>query len=792
MALCLRTLLCGAATMVALTSAGGTGSAVGATPGLVAAYSFDVPNTVVDASGNGNTGTTTRTTWVSAGKYGGALSFDGKSSWVTVADSASLHFTSGFTVEAWVKPHNAGGSAWQAVAVKERTAGIVFGLYANSSRSQPAAVVTAGATEQTAFGTAAVSSAVWTHVAETFDAAAVRLYVNGTLVSTTLAAGSPPDSTSPLRFGGDAVRGEFFRGSIDEVRLYARPLAASEIVTDMNTRVDAPAPDTQPPTAPGTPHVTGSTATSITVAWTASTDNVGVSAYGKYLGGTLVGSTTATSTTFTGLACATSYGLAFDAVDAAGNRSLQSTLQAATSPCPDTTPPSTPGALVASSVGETSAALDWTASTDDVGVVGYGVYRDGTQVGSSTSTSATVSGLVCATSYSLGVDAVDAAGNRSPRATVPVTTAVCTGTGTGASFFVAPGGSDAGSCTSTAPCATFSRAITLAAPGQVVEVAAGSYPPQTISAVKAGPAPVVVAPAPGAAVSVTSLAITGAYVEFRSMSVTGGYDVTPPGQFVTFRDIHTAHAFIVGNDTTIVDGEIGPIDSCVTGAEDGLQIWQRNAIATTRVTVDHVYIHDVSDHDNGCAGFPNAGVHDDCVQILAGHFTTIRNSTFFNCPTSNVIARPFNDTLDHLTIEGNVLNPERRPGASLSIGSTGDTCANVVIQYNTAIDASSIFNCSTAMIVRGNIFPAPRGGACAFGLTPQYSYDVWVMGPACSATDRVCTPAFVDPTVRDFHLLATDTCAKDHGDPANFPATDLDGQSRPLGLAPDAGADEVG
>jgi hypothetical protein len=334
--------------------------------------------------------------------------------------------------------------------------------------------------------------------------------------------------------------------------------------------------------------------------------------------------------------------------------------------------------------------------------------------------------------------------------------------------------------------------VTLAAPGQVVQAAAGTYPAQTISAVKAGPAAVVVQPAPGAAVTVDSLDLSGSYVEVRSMTLTRAYSVEPAARFATLRDIHSPHGWVVGDNTTIVGGEIGPIDSCATGMEDGLQIWQRNSNASSHVTVDGVYIHDVNDHDNSCSGFPNAGLHDDCVQILAGHYTTIRNSTFYNCPTSNVIARPYLDTLDHLTIENNVLNPERRAGASLSIGSTGDTCANVAIQYNTAIGASSIFNCSTAMIVRGNIFPAVRGGLCNFEQTPQYSYNVFEVGPACAATDRVCTPAFVDPVTRNFHLAATDTCAKDHGDPANYPAADFDRQQRPLGAAPDVGADEAG
>src|SRR2546421_104165 len=82
-------------------------------------------------------------------------------------------------------------------------------------------------------------------------------------------------------------------------------------------------------------------------------------------------------------------------------------------------PPSTPTALAASA-GQVSIALSWNASTDNVGVAGYGVYRGGTSMGSTPTTSFTFTGLTCGTSYALGVDAFDAAGNRSARATQTV------------------------------------------------------------------------------------------------------------------------------------------------------------------------------------------------------------------------------------------------------------------------------------------------------------------------------------------------------------------------------------
>ena len=60
--------------------------------GLVAAYSMDQGSgtSVPDASGTGNNGTITGATWTTAGRFGGALSFNGSGNLVTVPDSASL------------------------------------------------------------------------------------------------------------------------------------------------------------------------------------------------------------------------------------------------------------------------------------------------------------------------------------------------------------------------------------------------------------------------------------------------------------------------------------------------------------------------------------------------------------------------------------------------------------------------------------------------------------------------------------------------------------------------------
>jgi len=89
----------------------------------------------------------------------------------------------------------------------------------------------------------------------------------------------------------------------------------------------------------------------------------------------------------------------------------------------DTTPPSTPTGLTGAAAGSTGANLSWSASTDNVGVTGYIVRRNGVQVATPATTSFADTGLSAATTYSYTVAARDAAGNISPNsASASVTT----------------------------------------------------------------------------------------------------------------------------------------------------------------------------------------------------------------------------------------------------------------------------------------------------------------------------------------------------------------------------------
>ncbi len=80
----------------------------------------------------------------------------------------------------------------------------------------------------------------------------------------------------------------------------------------------------------------------------------------------------------------------------------------------DSTPPSTPGNLAAPTITASSVSLVWTASTDNVSMAGYKIFKNGVQVGTSTGPSFLAAGLSPSTTYTFKVSAFDTAGNNSP------------------------------------------------------------------------------------------------------------------------------------------------------------------------------------------------------------------------------------------------------------------------------------------------------------------------------------------------------------------------------------------
>ena len=215
--------------------ASATTSASTGTPGLVAAYDFNAGSgtTVSDVSGNGNTGTIVNATWTTNGKYGSALSFNGTNAQVVINDSASLHLTTAVTLEAWVNPSSA-PTGWQDVIYKPLDNYFLEAASSNANKPGTGVLLTSAA-EPLAYGAAQLAASTWTHLAMTYDGATLKIYVNGTLITSTAQNGTMTTSTNPLQIGGDTTYGQYFKGLIDEVRVYNVALTQTQIQTDMAT-----------------------------------------------------------------------------------------------------------------------------------------------------------------------------------------------------------------------------------------------------------------------------------------------------------------------------------------------------------------------------------------------------------------------------------------------------------------------------------------------------------------------------------------------------------------------------
>ena len=181
--------------------------------------------------------------------------------------------------------------------------------------------------------------------------------------------------------------------------------------------------DTTPPTAPLNLIASNPSPSQIQLSWGASTDNVGVSQYAIYRNSSYLVSVSLgaccnyTDSSVTSGGTYTYYVTAYDARGNISSPSNTVTITASSSnntdTTNDTTAPSWPsghtyGSIILSS---TSIRVNWSSATDNVGIMGYKIYRNGTQITTTTLLEYTDSGLAPATAYSYSVSAYDAAGN---------------------------------------------------------------------------------------------------------------------------------------------------------------------------------------------------------------------------------------------------------------------------------------------------------------------------------------------------------------------------------------------
>jgi len=189
-----------------------------------------------------------------------------------------------------------------------------------------------------------------------------------------------------------------------------RALDSEGAVSGSSNSAQATTLDGTKPTTPTNLQANATGTTTIGLTWSPSADpETGISSYLVLRNGAQVAQTANTSYTDTGLSPATTYAYRVVAVNGQGLESNPSNQASATTA--DATGPTTPTGLTATATGSDRIGLTWSASSDpESGVSHYLVYRDGSQVGQTTQTSFTDTGLSPATQYQYRVRAVNGEG----------------------------------------------------------------------------------------------------------------------------------------------------------------------------------------------------------------------------------------------------------------------------------------------------------------------------------------------------------------------------------------------
>lgn len=209
------------------------------TDGLKLFYNFDADEggVATDRSGNGNTGVVSGATWTTNGASGAAYSFDGINDYIQASDSASLDIRGALSISVWAKDVSTGAPVRALVMKHNDSADRAYALYMDN----------VGATLQLSSSGAenlyqirtlqCPATGVWTHIVTTWDGtpnAGGKIYFNGAEQSlqttrTNFLGTNIFNSSQPLRVGAKSNGNWWFRGMLDDARVYNRALSAAEV-----------------------------------------------------------------------------------------------------------------------------------------------------------------------------------------------------------------------------------------------------------------------------------------------------------------------------------------------------------------------------------------------------------------------------------------------------------------------------------------------------------------------------------------------------------------------------------
>ena len=271
--------------------------------------------------------------------------------------------------------------------------------------------------------------------------------------------------------------------------------------------------------------------------------------------------------------------------------------------------------------------------------------------------------------------------------------------------------------------------------------------------------------------------------------------------------VHASSAFITSWGATIRFSEIGPHSPCVAGsAEDLVMIWTTNIGADTgakNVTIQGNWIHQAD--DRACPGQAIARHMDAIGQYGSHDGLVVKQNRISWCGTQCI---EFSGPTNNVLFENNMVE-ETPANLCGGCGAPGEvtvdaTVTNITIRYNTISGNVNIVGGSASPVFTGNIFLDTMPSCSSGSMNGTFSHNVFhaSAGVTCGtnakrgtpllSTGRLYSPLTSTTVGADWHLSVSDTVAKGAGDPLSFPVLDIDGQVRPIGLAPYAGANQVG
>jgi hypothetical protein len=367
--------------------------------------------------------------------------------------------------------------------------------------------------------------------------------------------------------------------------------------------------------------------------------------------------------------------------------------------------------------------------------------------------------------------------------------------------YVAPSGSESATCTRSAPCGSLNRAYRLASPGQTIEIAGGTYADTSLplDSTKTAAKDVVFAAAAGARPRFSAALHIGArHVELRGMQLSETVWIDETAQNVTLRG-NTMKNFQVFSS-----GTQAPRNISFIGGSAGPSVDDNNRIASngtsttaspTNILIDGMRIHDFTLSAGSAA-------HVECLQVWAVDGLTIRDSRFRNCAVFDIFLQKLPGgaaaTPSNILIENNFMQCCRSGYYALRLADhPGTHWQNVTIRNNSfdkAINPDGGVPYTNVKIL-GNIgprlsfFSGATGGEAPKPAGISVDNNVWYSGSKVGAQDLVAPSGYANAPAGDLHLKAG-AAAINRGHPTDHPGTDIDGNTRPFGSAPDAGADE--